>query len=151
MPADIDPAGIADAGNDRRRESMAKEPGRRTAGARDIDEDGDSKTGDDDEEQPGRVAQDGHGPYRSRMCRSIKTLRRPGEAATTGELEAAARQYVRKVSGYRVPSAPNEEAFEAAIREVTEASRRLVEAIGVDVEDGPNRWIGRDGVVHLGT
>jgi hypothetical protein len=85
------------------------------------------------------------------MCRSIKTLRRPGEAATTGELEAAARQYVRKVSGYRVPSARNEEAFEAAIREVTEASRRLVEAIGVDVEDGPNRWIGRDGVVHLGT
>jgi hypothetical protein len=85
------------------------------------------------------------------MCRSIKTLRRPGEAATTGELEAAARQYVRKVSGYRVPSARNEEAFEAAIREVTEASRRLVEAIGVDVEDGPNRWVGRDGVVHLGT
>ncbi|HSL75582.1 MAG TPA: DUF2277 domain-containing protein [Candidatus Limnocylindrales bacterium] len=85
------------------------------------------------------------------MCRSIKTLRRPGEAATTGELEAAARQYVRKVSGYRVPSARNQEAFEAAIREVTEASRRLVEAIGVDVEDGPNRWTGRDGVVHLGT
>ena len=85
------------------------------------------------------------------MCRSIKTLRRPGEAATTGELEAAARQYVRKVSGYRVPSARNQEAFEAAIRDVTEASRRLVEAIGVDVEDGPNRWTGRDGVVHLGT
>ena len=37
------------------------------------------------------------------MCRSIKTLRRPDEAATTGELEAAARQYVRKISGYRVP------------------------------------------------
>ncbi len=84
------------------------------------------------------------------MCRSIKTLRRPGEAATTGELEAAARQYVRKVSGYREPSARNQEAFESAIREVADASRRLVEAIGVDVEVGPNHWTGRDGVVHTG-
>jgi hypothetical protein len=74
------------------------------------------------------------------MCRSIKTLRRPGEAATTGELEAAARQFVRKLSGYREPSARNQDAFEAAILEVTAASRRLVEAIGVDVEDGPDRW-----------
>jgi hypothetical protein len=74
------------------------------------------------------------------MCRSIKTLRRPGEAATTGELEAAARQFVRKLSGYREPSARNQEAFDAAIREVTAASRRLVEAIGVDVEVGPDRW-----------
>ncbi|HEX2469216.1 MAG TPA: DUF2277 domain-containing protein [Candidatus Limnocylindrales bacterium] len=82
------------------------------------------------------------------MCRSIKTLRRPGEAATTGELEAAARQYVRKISGYREPSARNQDAFAAAIEEVTAASRRLVEAIGIDVEEGPNRWTGRDGVVH---
>ena len=54
--------------------------------------------------------------YRTGMCRSIKTLRRADEAATTGELEAAARQYVRKISGYRTPSARNTEAFEAAIR-----------------------------------
>jgi hypothetical protein len=74
------------------------------------------------------------------MCRSIKTLRRPGEAATTGELEAAARQYVRKLSGYREPSAVNRGAFDAAIAEVAAASQRLVEAIGVDVEDGPDRW-----------
>jgi hypothetical protein len=74
------------------------------------------------------------------MCRSIKTLRRPGEVATTGELEAAARQYVRKLSGYRDPSARNREAFDAAIAEVAAASLRLVEAIGVDVEEGPDRW-----------
>jgi hypothetical protein len=74
------------------------------------------------------------------MCRSIKTLRRPGEAATTGELEAAARQFVRKLSGYREPSAANREAFDAAIAEVTAAGRRLVESIGVDVEEGPDRW-----------
>jgi hypothetical protein len=83
------------------------------------------------------------------MCRSIKTLRRPGENATTGELEAAARQYVRKLSGYREPSAKNREAFESAIAEIAHASQHLVEALGVDVEDGPNKWIGRDGTVHL--
>jgi hypothetical protein len=83
------------------------------------------------------------------MCRSIKTLRRPGEAATTGELEAAARQYVRKLSGYREPSAKNRDAFEAAIADIAHASQHLVEALGVDVEDGPNKWIGRDGAVHL--
>ena len=74
------------------------------------------------------------------MCRSIKTLRRADEAATTGELEAAARQYVRKISGYRTPSARNAEAFEAAIAEIAMASDRLLEAIGVAVEDGPDRW-----------
>ena len=74
------------------------------------------------------------------MCRSIKTLRRPDEAATTGELEAAARQYVRKISGYRTPSARNAEAFEAAIAEIAAASDRLLESIGVDVEEGPDRW-----------
>ena len=74
------------------------------------------------------------------MCRSIKTLRRPGEAATTGELEAAARQFVRKLSGYREPSAANRAAFDEAIAEVAAAGRRLVESIGVDVEDGPDRW-----------
>ena len=129
---------------------MPEQPRLWTPGAGDIDRHRDGDPGEDDEEQPGRVAKDGHAPYRSRMCRSIKTLRRPGEAATTGELEAAARQYVRKISGYREPSARNQAAFDAAIEEVTAASRRLVEAIGVDVEDGPNRWVGRDGVIHLG-
>lgn len=74
------------------------------------------------------------------MCRSIKTLRRPGETATTGELEAAARQYVRKVSGFREPSARNREAFEDAIAEIAQVSRRLIESVGVAVEDGPDRW-----------
>jgi hypothetical protein len=82
------------------------------------------------------------------MCRSIKTLRRPGEAATTGELEAAARQYVRKLSGFREPSVRNREAFDAAIAEVAAASMRLVEAIGVDVEEGPDRWTPGSGVAR---
>jgi hypothetical protein len=73
------------------------------------------------------------------MCRSIRTLRYPDEAATTGEVEAAARQFVRKVSGYRVPSARNAEAFDSAIAEIAAASERLLVAIGADVEDGPDR------------
>lgn len=74
------------------------------------------------------------------MCRSIKTLRRSETATTTGEIEAAARQYVRKVSGFRAPSARNTEAFDAAIEEISTASRRLLEALAVDVEVGPDRW-----------
>jgi hypothetical protein len=77
------------------------------------------------------------------MCRSIKTLRRPDEAATTGELEAAARQYVRKISGYRVPSTRNADAFEGAIADIASASARLMETLGVAVEDGPDRWTPR--------
>ena len=77
------------------------------------------------------------------MCRSIKTLRRPETATTTGEIEAAARQFVRKVSGYRAPSARNQAAFDAAIADVTAASQRLLESMGVDVEAGPDRWTPR--------
>ena len=74
------------------------------------------------------------------MCRSIKTLRRPEMAATTGEIEAAARQFVRKVSGYRAPSARNQAAFDAAIEEVATASRHLLESLAVEIEAGPDRW-----------
>ena len=74
------------------------------------------------------------------MCRSIKVLRRPEEPATTGEIEAAARQFVRKVSGYRTPSQRNSAAFEEAILEISAASRHLLEHIGADVEEGPDRW-----------
>ena len=74
------------------------------------------------------------------MCRSIKPLRRAESDTTTGEIEAAARQFVRKVSGYRTPSARNAEAFDAAIAEVAAVSRRMLESLGVDVVDGPDRW-----------
>jgi hypothetical protein len=74
------------------------------------------------------------------MCRSIKVLRRPDEPATTGEIEAAARQFVRKVSGYRTPSARNSEAFDSAIADVAAISRRLLEDLGASVEEGPDRW-----------
>ena len=73
------------------------------------------------------------------MCRSIRTLRIADVPATTGEIEAAARQYVRKVSGFRTPSARNSEAFDAAIAEIAAASERLLVAVGADVEEGPDR------------
>ena len=79
--------------------------------------------------------------YPRRMCRSIKTLRRADEAATTGELEAAARQYVRKISGYQKPSTRNAEAFDGAIAEIAAATNRLLETLGVEVEEGPDRWV----------
>ena len=82
------------------------------------------------------------------MCRTIKVLRRPDEPATTGEIEAAARQFVRKVSGYRTPSARNGTAFEAAIADVAAASRRLLEEIGASVEEGPDRWVPGSGRGH---
>lgn len=73
------------------------------------------------------------------MCRSIRTLRHSDDPATTGEVEAAARQYVRKVSGFRAPSARNAAAFDAAIAEIAAASERLLVAVGGAVEPGPDR------------
>jgi len=65
------------------------------------------------------------------MCRSIITLRRPDEQATDEEVRAAALQFVRKVSGYRVPSRRNQQAFDAAVDEISVASRRLLDAVAV--------------------
>jgi hypothetical protein len=89
-----------------------------------------------------RCRRDRPGPirwYAGGMCRSIRTLRHQDDPATTGEVEAAARQYVRKVSGFRAPSARNAAAFEAAIAEIAAASQRLILAVGGDVEPGPDR------------
>jgi len=68
------------------------------------------------------------------MCRSIKVLRRPGQPATREESEAAALQFVRKISGYHKPSARNQAAFDRAVTEVTEASRKLLAALGADAK-----------------
>jgi hypothetical protein len=63
------------------------------------------------------------------MCRSIKTLRRPDEIATDEEIRAAALQFIRKVSGYRVPSQANRPAFDQAVEDVATASWRLLESL----------------------
>ncbi|MGI9073899.1 MAG: DUF2277 domain-containing protein [Bryobacteraceae bacterium] len=64
------------------------------------------------------------------MCRSIKVLRKPGQAATPEELSSAALQFVRKITGFHKPSRANQEAFEQAVREITHCSDRLLKAIG---------------------
>ena len=63
------------------------------------------------------------------MCRSIKTLRHAELVATDEEIRAAARQFVRKVSGFREPSSRHQEAFEGAVDEIALASHRLLESI----------------------
>jgi len=64
-----------------------------------------------------------------RMCRSIKRLRTEDGPATEEEIREAALQFVRKVSGYRVPSQRNADAFDAAVDDVAEASRKLLDAV----------------------
>ena len=63
------------------------------------------------------------------MCRSIKVLRVPGTVTTPEEITAASLQFVRKISGFRKPSRANQEAFDRAVVEIAEASRKLLDAI----------------------
>ena len=63
------------------------------------------------------------------MCRNITTLRGLEPSATDEEIEAAARQYVRKVSGVQSTSAATEAAFEKAVRKVTKATHELIDAL----------------------
>jgi len=63
------------------------------------------------------------------MCRSIKVLRKPEIVATEEEVVAAALQFVRKISGYRVPSRANEQAFHQAVREIAQSSQRLLDSL----------------------
>ena len=60
------------------------------------------------------------------MCRNITELRGLQPAATGEEIEAAARQYIRKVSGITRPSAANADLFEAAVAEVAATTKRLL-------------------------
>jgi hypothetical protein len=60
------------------------------------------------------------------MCRNIQQLRGAEPPASDAEIRDAALQFVRKVSGYRRPSAANAAAFDAAVDEVTEAVQRLL-------------------------
>jgi hypothetical protein len=63
------------------------------------------------------------------MCRSIRTLHNFEPPASESEIQAAALQYVRKISGYRAPSKANAAAFERAVAAVTAASTELLEEL----------------------
>ena len=66
------------------------------------------------------------------MCRSIKTLREPfTEEVTPTDIEAAALQYVRKISGFRAPAPHNAEVFDQAVRAVAAATASLLDGLVV--------------------
>jgi hypothetical protein len=65
------------------------------------------------------------------MCRNIKQLRLGDRAPSNEEIELAALQFVRKVSGYRKPSKANEAAFAQAVEEIAAATARLLDGLVV--------------------
>lgn len=70
------------------------------------------------------------------MCRNIRTLFNFEPPATDEEVQAAALQFVRKLSGYNAPSQANAKAFERAVKEVTASARTLVDEL---VTNAPSR------------
>ncbi|MEO5590454.1 MAG: DUF2277 domain-containing protein [Gemmatimonadaceae bacterium] len=66
------------------------------------------------------------------MCRNIKVLANFEPPATHDEIHASALQFVRKLSGTTRPSKANEEAFNTAVDEVTDAARRLIHSLSIN-------------------
>ena len=66
------------------------------------------------------------------MCRNIKTLFNFDPPATDDEIRASALQFVRKLSGFNKPSQANAEAFDQAVREVTDAARTLIASLSTN-------------------
>ncbi|HKP49141.1 MAG TPA: DUF2277 domain-containing protein [Gemmatimonadales bacterium] len=65
------------------------------------------------------------------MCRNIKRLRHPDHAPSDAELHDAALQFVRKISGFQIPSSANQDAFDRAVHDVAAVSRTLFDNIRV--------------------
>ena len=68
------------------------------------------------------------------MCRNIKTLFNFDPPATDEEIRSASLQFVRKLSGFNMPSKANEEAFERAIEEVAASARKLIQSLVTSAE-----------------
>ena len=71
------------------------------------------------------------------MCRSIKILRSLERPATEQEINEAALQFVRKVSGYRKPSRTNQAAFDAAVHQIATTTQELLNSLVVSGEIYP--------------
>ena len=69
------------------------------------------------------------------MCRNIKQLRYPDRPPTDTELEEAALQFVRKISGYRQPSQANQAAFETAVSHIAAISRALFDNLHTPIKE----------------
>lgn len=68
------------------------------------------------------------------MCRNIKTLFNFDPPATDEEIQAAALQFVRKLSGFNRPSKANEAAFNQAVQEFTDVARQLLDSLVTQAE-----------------
>ena len=68
------------------------------------------------------------------MCRNIKTLFNFEPPASELEIRDASLQFVRKLSGFSVPSKANEAAFERAVAEVADSARRLIRSMVTNAE-----------------
>ena len=68
------------------------------------------------------------------MCRNIRTLFNFEPPATELEIRDAALQFVRKLSGFNVPSKTNEQAFDRAVQDVTSAARLLIDSLATTAE-----------------
>ena len=71
------------------------------------------------------------------MCRSIKPLRKYDQVATEEEVRAAARQFVRKVSGFHRPTAKHAEPFEQAVDEIAIITQRVLQELAAKVSARP--------------
>lgn len=65
------------------------------------------------------------------MCRSIKQLRDGAIPAPSEEVEAAALQFVRKISGFRQPASHNQEVFDRAVADIARISEDLLEGLEI--------------------
>lgn len=65
------------------------------------------------------------------MCRSIKRLREGSQLASDEQIQEAARQYVRKVTGFGKPAPHNQKAFDAAVDEIARSSRKVLGSLQV--------------------
>lgn len=76
------------------------------------------------------------------MCRSIKPLRKESEW-TDEDVHASALQYVRKLSGYRVPAEKNKEVFDRAVKEVYETTHSMLMQFAPEhhVDEHSTEWI----------
>ncbi|MFO7700703.1 MAG: DUF2277 domain-containing protein [Acidimicrobiia bacterium] len=70
------------------------------------------------------------------MCRSIHRLRDGTEIDDPSTMEEAARQYVRKVSGFSKPAPHNQEAFDRAVAEIADATERLMASLVIGARTG---------------
>jgi hypothetical protein len=66
------------------------------------------------------------------MCRNIRTLFNFEPPARAGEIEAAALQYVRKLSGFNSPSQVNQQAFEQAVKEIALISTKMLASMSTN-------------------